>query len=593
MRTPSGIRDVPKAASFRPSIRGQAQVQLVHACPSPCLLRSPGVRDHVTFSKPTPYPKRRGETNTSTRVGAGRSTATLATMANPNPSGNERGWNDPERKKKKTRKLLVMVGTILALWNGSTAACEASHGSRSSSHLHVPACRKAAVAGAYVVPVEGDTHPVQLVVFSGDPRAKSLASTRERRLTSLSRPQTLIDDLWVFQAEKGARGTWECIYDKSQTVEEATSNSRRKVLAQCSGYRCTRGSHEPELLSPWAVQQPHYYHGPTPRPRWKSATASFHSSLPHLSFANETVGSQTAMMMFGGDALDTKPIRSYLGDLWLLQETGSNSFRWKRVRQGSPRPRPRRGHAAASVRIDGAHFFYIQGGRESNKARSKFLDVWRFGPCQLDYGNYVDHVPTLEGEWSLEFDGEGKPGIHQPSGRQGQTLVAAEKDGKSALFLLFGRNDTAYFDDMWMFDISYNSWTEIRAKEGQAWPEGRDHHVAMAYAPRQEIWVYGGRGGDTRYTHSHPLGDLWVYSIPSCKWNEVKDMEVKPSPRYLVGHSDTGAGQLYVFGGEGKHKRNDLWVLDVTGEKPIWQQLSKNDCEKPKATKKRIKSQPH
>lgn len=507
-------------------------------------------------------------------------------MANPNPGENERGWNGQARKTKKTRKLLAMVGTILAVWSESMAVCQASDGSKSSRHLHVPACRKAAAAGAFVVPVEGEAHPAQLVVFSGDPRAKSLASTRERRLTSLSRPQALIDDLWVFHAEKGARGKWDCIYDKSQNVEEASSNSRRKLMAHCSGYRCTRGAHESELLSRWIAQQPNRYLGPTPRPRWKSATASFHSSLPRLWLANGTVASQTAMMMFGGDALDTKPIRSYLGDLWLLQETGSNDLRWKRVQQGLLRPRPRRGHAAASVRINGAHYFYIQGGRESDKARSKFLDVWRFGPCQLDFGSFGSHVSTLQGKWSLEFDGEGKAGIHQPSGRQGQTLVAAEKDGRSALFLLFGRNDTAYFDDMWMFDLSYNSWTEIRAKEGQAWPEGRDHHVVMAFAPRQEIWVYGGRGGDTRYTHSHPLGDLWVYSIPSGKWNEVKDVGVKPSPRYLVGHSDTGTGQLYVFGGEGKHKRNDLWVLDVTGEKPIWQQLSKNNCKEPKAMKR-------
>jgi len=93
------------------------------------------------------------------------------------------------------------------------------------------------------------------------------------------------------------------------------------------------------------------------------------------------------------------------------------------------------------------------------------------------------------------------------------------------------------------------------------------------------MWLYGGKDGDTRYTHSHRLGDHWVYNILTHTWREVKHNGVKPWPRYLVGQDKMGQGRLYVFRDEGKDKRNDLWMLDVPSNKPIWKLLSTNKCK--------------
>lgn len=215
----------------------------------------------------------------------------------------------------------------------------------------------------------------------------------------------------------------------------------------------------------------------------------------------------------------------------------------------------------------------------SDKQRSKHLDVWMYGPWSEPSGSRPDGSPSVAGaKWNRLFDGTYVSMEEQPCGRQGHSLAGAIVEGRPSLFLFFGRNDTSYFRDLWRFDLGSRRWTEIKPSDGQDWPEGRDHQASMVYPRRNEIWIFGGRGGDTRYTHSHPMGDLWMYRIDTGRWKEMKPRGSTPSARYLAGHDDTGNGKMYIFGGEGKHKRNDLWVLDVTGEEPVWQELSKNDC---------------
>ena len=51
-----------------------------------------------------------------------------------------------------------------------------------------------------------------------------------------------------------------------------------------------------------------------------------------------------------------------------------------------------------------------------------------------------------------------------------------------------GRNEVDYFDDLWAYDVEFNSW-EQWLKPGSGGPMGRDHHAAVVVG--NQFIIYG------------------------------------------------------------------------------------------------------
>jgi hypothetical protein len=83
--------------------------------------------------------------------------------------------------------------------------------------------------------------------------------------------------------------------------------------------------------------------------------------------------------------------------------------------------------------------------------------------------------------------------------------------------------------------------------------------------------IFGGLGAK-----STVFNDLWIYDIPKNTWTELtpeadkgrEEGEGKPTGRYGFGAFVTGS-ELCVFGGfDGKKVWNDSWTLNLGAKKP-------------------------
>jgi hypothetical protein len=91
----------------------------------------------------------------------------------------------------------------------------------------------------------------------------------------------------------------------------------------------------------------------------------------------------------------------------------------------------------------------------------------------------------------------------------------------------------------------------------------------IAYDPStRQIYLFGGE--DTA-----PRDDLWIYSLPDRRWREVQVSGSRPPARF--GHTsvfDSTRKQVIVFGGQASGFFNDVWAFDATQN--TWRQLSQD-----------------
>jgi N-acetylneuraminic acid mutarotase len=162
--------------------------------------------------------------------------------------------------------------------------------------------------------------------------------------------------------------------------------------------------------------------------------------------------------------------------------------------------------------------------------------------------------------------------------RNGHTCTAVG----GSLYVFGGWNQTTYFNDLWIFDVSalYLQGEVIWMQSAALGPASRDGHSAVEYGG--ELILFGGFWHDVTYgpevsCATEPciwFNDLWAYSTIGSKWTQLYPGPpgVLPSPRY--GHVAEVVGEnMYVFGGYGPQLTalNDMWAYSFAFN--IWQQL--------------------
>lgn len=150
----------------------------------------------------------------------------------------------------------------------------------------------------------------------------------------------------------------------------------------------------------------------------------------------------------------------------------------------------------------------------------------------------------------------GRSSYDLPSPRFGHRMVY---DPVNERVLLFGgavfENRYTFFDDLWSYDPSTNTWSEVECGPG---PSGRFNHM-MVYVPdRHQLFLFGG------FSASDRVGDTWVYDIEANEWTRLTPQD-SPSPRSDAAIVyDEANGVVILHDGycrDDSHPQ-DTWVYD-------------------------------
>lgn len=166
-------------------------------------------------------------------------------------------------------------------------------------------------------------------------------------------------------------------------------------------------------------------------------------------------------------------------------------------------------------------------------------------------------VPTNRWEMLIRNTDEGGPPQGQvPPARTNHSVVTYN----DKLYLFGGTNGLQWFNDVWTYDPTTNSWSQLDCI-GYI-PAPREGHAAALVD--DVMYIFGGRTEE-----GTDLGDLAAFRISSRRWYTFQNMGPSPSPR--SGHSMTAYNKhIVILAGEPStlsREAQDLtlaYVLDTT-----------------------------
>ena len=156
-----------------------------------------------------------------------------------------------------------------------------------------------------------------------------------------------------------------------------------------------------------------------------------------------------------------------------------------------------------------------------------------------------------------------------PPARFGHRMVY---DPVNERVLLFGgavwEDRYTFFDDLWSYDYSTNTWTQIGDGSG---PEGRFNFM-MVYLPvHHQLLVFGG------YSAYNRLSDTWIYDITDNRWTQLRP-ENSPSHRSDAAIAYDPENDIVIlhdgYCRDDSHPQ-DTWVFDF--DSIDWTQMRPED----------------
>lgn len=220
-------------------------------------------------------------------------------------------------------------------------------------------------------------------------------------------------------------------------------------------------------------------------------------------------------------------------------------------------------------------------------------------------GNTAGNVPPVYGTMGVPSPAN-NPGARHGCGRW--------VDASGNLWLFGGEGldpggTLGWLNDLWKYDIVTNQWTWIRGANtldsfgaygtmgvSSATNEPGAREFMMTWTDASgNFWMFGGDGfgAPSAQTGSERLGDLWKYNPVTNQWTWMKGFTATdqngvygtlgiaaptnmPGGRFSAGSWIDGAGNLWLFGGDGfpasglSDKLNDLWKYTVSTNEWTW-----------------------
>lgn len=198
---------------------------------------------------------------------------------------------------------------------------------------------------------------------------------------------------------------------------------------------------------------------------------------------------------------------------------------------------------------------------------------------------------------------------NKPGSRHG---ASSWKDASGNMWLFggFGLDSTGtqgYLNDIWKFDISFNTWVWIKGSKladqiGNYGTQnifnvnnnpGSRYSSTLWQDPGGEVWCFGGQGFGSNPFFSGALNDFWKYDPSTNQWmwvtgnNQlwqqgnygtigVPTNSNNPGSRFGASGWIDGLGFPWLFGGFGADgvfgvgELNDLWKFDYTSNQWVW-----------------------
>ena len=160
--------------------------------------------------------------------------------------------------------------------------------------------------------------------------------------------------------------------------------------------------------------------------------------------------------------------------------------------------------------------------------------------------------------WAYDIESstwtELEAGESQPNTRYGTAAVFDPVAGTLVTFA--GFTAAGRFEDTWRFDPRSAAWTDISPEEGN--PGRRCLHSASYDAARHRMIIYGGQ-------RSGPLDDIWALDLVTQRWSELTPPERPGGRFYTANVYDAGNDRVLIFGGNlgSPGLSNELWSFDL------------------------------
>jgi hypothetical protein len=125
--------------------------------------------------------------------------------------------------------------------------------------------------------------------------------------------------------------------------------------------------------------------------------------------------------------------------------------------------------------------------------------------------------------------------------------------------IIFGGYNGTYFNDTWIYDLAQNQWTEMSPLiEGGALSARRA--VGMAYIGGDRVLLFGGVLSGGAKTN-----ELWMYDLSDNKWTNMTNSgsSTWPTARESMGFAFAGLGQAIMHGGLSSSRQNDTWRFSL------------------------------
>lgn len=225
-----------------------------------------------------------------------------------------------------------------------------------------------------------------------------------------------------------------------------------------------------------------------------SGTAPSERSAP----ATAALGNK--VYLFGGVMDDfATGVDTFYDDMYRYN---SNTNRWRAVTPSGASPHARA--FAASADHQGLDRMYVFGGAHYGPFFSDFIafdDLWSYSP---DSNTWTQVVADNAG----------------PAGRAGAAMWIDE--GNDSIYI-FGGVD-AFFgvhNDLWVYDICANLWTNLIADGDTGSPPARHVSMHTIHPKNHRATIYGGESIDQATFEFTTLADAWQYNLNTNSWANV------------------------------------------------------------------------
>lgn len=216
-------------------------------------------------------------------------------------------------------------------------------------------------------------------------------------------------------------------------------------------------------------------------------------------------------------------------------------------------PKARCGHAAVGF----GHEMYVFGGMGADDAHYNDIGVF----------------DMRSEEWVAGLSVKGEA----PAPRNSHTMTLV---GNKAYVFGGCCGAETYFNDMRVLDLSSLTWSAASPSGGDALPEPRMGHAAVAMGNR--VYVHGGLViADRSYR-----ADTWIFDTETQKWTAPEVAGTVPTPR--AGHAMcvVRGSKILSYGGDGGRNLgvlNETWVADTDLEvAQLRSELKVNELERAK-----------